>query len=70
MELRKKLDQDELCRMETLIEWFSTASAAPIRPLDMFNVNYASGSSVTGLILTYMIILLQLRLSNTVGLSG
>ena len=33
------------------------------RPLDLFDVNYATTASLTGLITTYVIVLLQFKLS-------
>ena len=52
----------EALRIDTLIDWLSSyTSRAPIRPMDIFDLNYASGASITGLILTYMIILLQFK---------
>jgi hypothetical protein len=57
------LSRKNSCQLNTLIELFSNPS--PIRPLDVFNMNYANGASVAGLILTYWIILIQLKLSDS-----
>jgi hypothetical protein len=54
----------DLCRLDTLSEWLSTDDGgAPIRPGELFNMNSASGATAAGLILTYMIILLQMKMS-------
>jgi hypothetical protein len=44
---------------DILIERFS--KPAPIPPKDVFNMNWASGVSIAGLIVTYMIVLLQFK---------
>ncbi len=51
----------EKTRLRILESRFSRP--CPLRPLDTFNVNSASGASLAGLILTYLIVLLQWKLS-------
>ncbi len=60
MKSSSRLDAADERRLDTLIEFLSCPS--PLRPLDIFNVNLSSGVALLGLILTYMIILLQLKL--------
>ena len=38
--------------------------SSPLRPLDMFNMNYSSGISISSIVFTYMIILLQFKMSD------
>ena len=59
----KRLTAAEILEMDTLIDWLSFSSRAPIRPMDVFDMNYSSGASILGLILTYMIILLQFKVT-------
>ena len=59
----KRLTAEETLEVETLADWLSFSSRAPIRPMDVFDMNYSSGASIMGLILTYMIILLQFKVS-------
>ena len=69
MNLTNKIDQDRKYRLDTLIQTY--ANSSPVRPLDMFNVNYSSGTTMLGLILTYMFILLQLKMGeSSVQLGG
>ena len=49
-------------RLGVLISRFSAASS-PIRPCDVFNVNTSSFISMSGIILTYLVVLLQFKLS-------
>ncbi len=46
-------------RLHLLTVHFSNSS--PIRPLDIFSMNYASTASVAGLMFTYLIVLMQFR---------
>ena len=48
--------------LEVTIERFSMSS--PIRPLDMFDLNASSAMSIFGLLLTYLIVLFQLKVSD------
>ena len=63
MDNAKRLTATETLEMDTLIDWLSFSSRAPIRPMDVFDMNYSSGASILGLILTYMIILLQFKVT-------
>ena len=63
MENAKRLTAEETLEIDTLVEWLSFSSRAPIRPMDTFDMNYSSGASIVGLILTYMIILMQFKVS-------
>ena len=56
-----KLEDMENIQLNILIDQFSVA--APIRPYDVYNLNYASGFSVDGLMITYIIVLLQFKLA-------
>ena len=49
-------------RLALLISRFS-ATSSPIRPCDVFDVNTSSFISISGIILTYLIVLLQFKLS-------
>ena len=53
-----------------MVDWLSFSSRAPICPMDVFDMNYSSGASIMGLILTYMIILLQFKVSEVSGVQG
>ena len=50
-------------KMDILILRFS--ETGPIRPLDIFNLNYASAASTIGLLVTYIIVLMQFRAVET-----
>ena len=50
-------------KMDILIVRFS--NSGPIRPLDVFNLNYASAASTIGLLVTYIIVLMQFRAVET-----
>ena len=63
MDNAKRLTAEETLEVDTLVDWLSFSSRAPIRPMDVFDMNYSSGASIMGLILTYMIILLQFKVS-------
>jgi hypothetical protein len=53
------LSANERAQIDVLIERYSKDS--PMRPMDMFSMNRASGISMSGLILTYIIVLLQFK---------
>ena len=62
--LRKLLTHDGICdkqrrEMEFLITRFSVKS--PIRPLDMFDMNYANCVVLIGIMFTHCIILMQFK---------
>ncbi len=57
------LDEEERARLDVLVERFSTE--APIQPMHVFNVNFATGASLSGLVLTYIIVLLQFKVGDT-----
>ena len=40
-------------------------SSAPLRPKDIFDVNFASAASLAGLVVTYVIVLLQFKLGDS-----
>jgi len=63
--LLRELPSKARHHMEVAVERFS--KPAPIRPLDVFNLNLASGASIVGLILTYIIVLLQFKVSEDRG---
>ena len=65
MHFSNKLEDEEARRLDVLISRFSSADSAdsPIRPCDVFNLNTASFVSIGGIILTYLIVLLQFKLS-------
>ena len=50
-------------KMDILILRFS--KNGPIRPLDIHNLNYASAASLIGLLVTYIIVLMQFRAVET-----
>ena len=54
-----QLNQEEKCQLDVLITRYS--NPGPIRPLDIFNLNFASAASTAGLLLTYLIVLMQFR---------
>ena len=58
----RNLDFEEERKLRVLISRFSTNSS-PIRPCDVFDMNTASFVSISGIILTYLIVLLQFKLS-------
>jgi hypothetical protein len=49
-------------QLEVLIGQFSKSS--PIRPKDIFDMNLAAGNSVGGVILTYLIVMIQFKISS------
>ena len=58
----RNLDFEDERKLRVLISRFSTTSS-PIRPCDVFDMNTASFVSISGIILTYLIVLLQFKLS-------
>ncbi len=56
------LSSTQRCSLRILQKRFCPMTRCPLRPLDTFNVNSASGASVFGLILTYLIVLLQFKI--------
>ena len=64
MHFASKMEEEEARRLDILISRFSSADGdqAPIRPCDVFNLNTASFVSIGGMILTYLIVLLQFKL--------
>ena len=56
------LDLPSKSHLEVTIERFTRPS--PIRPMDMFDLNYASAMSIFGLLLTYLIVLFQFKASD------
>ena len=58
----KHLDLEAERKLRILISRFS-ANSSPIRPCDVFDMNTASFVSISGIILTYLIVLLQFKLS-------
>ncbi len=61
------LSSKERTVIEVLMTKFTTS--APFRPLDIFDVNFASAASLLGLILTYVIVLLQFKVSDKSSVS-
>ena len=55
-------------QLEVLISHFSCP--CPVRPCDIFNMNSANFVSVGGLIITYLIVLMQFKLSNSDDMGG
>ena len=56
----ESLSAKELNDLGLLVGHFEVQS--PLRPMDIFNLNRSSSASVAGLVITYMIILLQMKL--------
>ncbi len=57
-----ELEAEDERRLDALLAGLATsASSAPIRPLDVFNLNYSSGVSSVGVMVTYLIVLLQFK---------
>lgn len=56
------LSPGELVNLEVVIERFS--SRPTIRPMDCFNLNLSTGVSLAGLLITYIIVLLQFRIGD------
>ena len=54
-----KMSPKEKCQMDVLCVIFS--SEGPIRPKNIFNLNFASIASTGGLLITYFIVLVQFR---------
>lgn len=55
-----ELPEDQKFRLSLLLERFGVSAA--IRPYDIFDLTFSFGMSLLGMILTYLIILLQFRL--------
>ncbi len=49
----------ELSQYEMLVDWF--AKSSPIRPKDMFNLNFSSAATICGIVMTYMLVLVQFK---------
>ena len=60
-----KLEFKEQRRLEVLISHFS-ATPSPVRPWDVFNMNTANFVSVGGIIITYLVVLLQFKLNEPI----
>ena len=56
-------DKDK-CLMDILLD--KTSADCPVRPLNMFDLNLSTGLSAIGLCLTYVIVLLQFRISDPI----
>ena len=56
------LDLPSKSYLEVTIERYSRSS--PIRPMDTFDLNSGSAMSIAGLLLTYLIVLLQFKVSD------
>jgi hypothetical protein len=63
MENMEYFDESTTARMNILIDNFATIS--PIRPLDSFNLNWSTGIAACGVLMTYIVVLLQFRISDT-----
>ena len=61
----EKLELKEQRQLEVLISHFS-ATSSPVRPCDVFNMNTANFVSVGGLIITYLVVLLQFKLNDPI----
>ena len=57
------MNMTEKGKMDILILRYS--KNGPIRPLDVFNLNYASAASTIGLLVTHIIVLMQFRAVET-----
>lgn len=60
MHFANKLEDEEARQLDVLISRFSSTDP-PIRPCDVFNMNTTSFVSIGGIILTYLIVLLQFK---------
>ena len=65
-----KLERKEERQLEVLISHFSAPCSSPVRPCDVFNMDAANFVSVGGLIITYLIVLLQFKLGDSNDGSG
>ena len=54
-----KMSSREKCQIDALAAIFS--NEGPIRPKNIFNLNFASLASTAGLLITYLIVLVQFR---------
>ena len=59
--LSKSLDQEKDRKLQVLIARYSATTNSPMRPCDVFNMNAANFVSIGGIILTYIIVLLQFK---------
>ena len=64
----ENLKRKEERQLEVLISHFSCP--CPVRPCDIFNMNSANFVSVGGLIITYLIVLMQFKLSDSNDTGG
>ncbi len=53
----------EQAKFAYLVDYYSKDS--PLTPLNTFEVNFSSAASLAGVILTYIIVLLQFKISDT-----
>ena len=60
-----KLELKEQRQLKFLISHFS-ATSSPVRPCDVFNMNTANFVSVGGLIITYLVVLMQFKLNDPI----
>ena len=56
------LDLPSKSYLDVTIERYSRSS--PIRPMDIFDLNSGSAMSIAGLLLTYLIVLFQFKVSD------
>lgn len=55
------MNKKQHCSLLTLIEIYS--KECPLRPMDVFNLNYSTELYACGLCLTYVIVLLQFKVA-------
>ena len=56
--------------VKVLIARYSATTTSPMRPCDVFNMNAANFVAIGGIILTYIIVLLQFKHSSGSGVGG
>ena len=59
LQVRDGIEERQRRELDLLIDRFS--NPCPIRPLDMFDLNYSSFLGLNNTILTYLVILLQFK---------
>ena len=55
------MSEKEKCLLDIMLD--NTSSCCPVRPHNTFDLNYSTGLSALGLCLTYVIVLIQFRIS-------
>ena len=69
IKMSRSPDPEKDRQLQVLIARYSATTTSPMRPCDVFNMNAANFVSIGGIVLTYIIVLLQFKHSSGSGLN-